>query len=165
MNNAALDIVPRYCLMSDATRLSMQPPLERGLCWPDNFLRRSVSKRIGSVFESHALRYLSRRGLKLVARNVRYRRGEIDLVMQAADGTIVFVEVRARHRADYGGALASIDVRKRFRLIAAARVFLAARLDSGRTRALPPCRFDIVAFDRGKLRWIVDAFSEEPGLR
>jgi putative endonuclease len=124
-----------------------------------------VPRYIGDVFESHALRYLSRHGLALVARNVRYRRGEIDLVMRAADGTIVFVEVRARHRADYGGALASVDARKQRRLIAAARVFLATQLMGRRMRTMPPCRFDIVAFERGRLTWIVDAFSEAPGLR
>ncbi|WP_323073094.1 YraN family protein [Mycetohabitans endofungorum] len=166
MSNEAPAIVPRHGIATDTARSATQPTqptrAEKAL---DNFSRRPMSKRVGHVFESYALRHLSRHGLALVARNVRYRRGEIDLVMRTTDGTIVFVEVRARNRSDYGGALASVDVRKQYRLMAAARAFLATRLAGGRLRAVPPCRFDIVAFEGGQLTWVVDAFSEDPRLR
>lgn len=131
----------------------------------DNFCCRPVSKTLGDAFELHALRYLMRRGLALIARNVRYRGGEIDLVMRDRDGTIVFVEVRSRRRIDYGGALASVGARKRARLILAARLFLVARAGHVAGRAPPPCRFDIVAFERGKLSWVPDAFGEDRRLR
>jgi putative endonuclease len=124
-----------------------------------------MSKNLGDAFELHAVRYLTRRGLTPVARNVRYRGGEIDLIMRAADGTIVFVEVRARSRADYGGALASVGARKRARLILAARLFLVAQAVRAPRRTLPPCRFDIVAFDGGRLTWVVDAFGDDSRLR
>ena len=82
------------------------------------------------------------------------RMGEIDLVLR--DGaTIVFVEVRLRTNPLFGGAAESIDRRKRARIVAAARHFLAGRPES-------PCRFEVVLLDRldpPRIEWIRDAFS------
>jgi putative endonuclease len=94
----------------------------------------------GASAESLAAAYLESQGLAIVARNVRSRFGEIDLV--ARDGaTLVFVEVRLRRPGRYGGAAASITGAKRTRMIAAARIYLA------RLAHEPPCRFDAVLFD------------------
>lgn len=109
----------------------------------------------GAAAEARALRALRATGLQLLARNWRCQRGELDLVM--CDGeTLVFVEVRARSREDFGGAAASIDGRKRTRLIAAARAFLAAHPE----HSARPARFDVVAFEHdGEPRWLRDAFD------
>ena len=49
----------------------------------------------GSIGEDAAAKFLASRGLRVIARNVRARRGEIDIV--ALDGrALVFVEVKAR---------------------------------------------------------------------
>ena len=69
-------------------------------------------------------RYLSRRGLRIETRNFRVRGGEIDLICREG-ATLVFVEVRLRRNAGYGGAAASITKTKRQRLILAARHYLA----------------------------------------
>ena len=94
----------------------------------------------GARAESLAADFLKARGLAIVTRNFRTRRGEIDLI--AHDGTtLVFVEVRLRRSQFFGGAAASITATKRARLAAAAQVYLA-RLGSE-----PPCRFDAVLLD------------------
>jgi putative endonuclease len=67
---------------------------------------------------------------------------------------LVFVEVRLRRNAAYGGAGASITVAKQRRIILAAQHFLAARAKSESI-----CRFDCVLLDGGKIEWIRDAFS------
>jgi putative endonuclease len=68
--------------------------------------------------------------------------------------TVVFVEVRQRSHRAFGGAAESITARKRARLIATARHFLA------RERSLPACRFDAVLVDgNGSIEWIRDAFG------
>jgi putative endonuclease len=110
--------------------------------------------RAGLEAEDLAAAYLQRRGLKLRARNYSCRLGEIDLVL--LDGaTVVFVEVRQRSGRAFGGAAESITARKRKKLVAAARHFLA------RERALPACRFDAVLVDgEGRVEWIRDAFGE-----
>lgn len=122
----------------------------------DNFSGRRESKRIGAVFETQALDFLRRQRLRLVARNVTCRGGEIDLVMRDRDGALVFVEVRARAGNRYGGAAASIGVHKRRRILLAARYFLAMRGDGA-----CPCRFDAVVFEGPRLVWLRDAFRED----
>ncbi|SDF83186.1 YraN family protein [Paraburkholderia phenazinium] len=121
-----------------------------------NFLGRGGSKDVGAAFEAHALVFLQRQRLRLVARNVVCRGGEIDLVMRERDGVLVFVEVRARARQSYGGAAASIGWQKRQRLVRAARYFLATRVGNA-----PACRFDVVAFEGGRLVWLRDAFRAD----
>ena len=114
------------------------------------------SKQAGDAFEQTALRHLQQAGLRLVVRNYRTPGrggGEIDLIMQDADGTIVFVEVRARRAPAHGGAAASIGAVKRRRIVFAARQYLA------RCRVPPPCRFDVVAFDGGVIDWLRAAFD------
>ena len=113
---------------------------------------------IGNDAEGLAERFLSRRGLQLVTRNYRCRRGEIDLVMRDAD-TLVFVEVRRRSGRTFGGGLESVDARKRARLAAAAEHYLTMK-NFGDERA---CRFDVVAIDgpypRATIEWVRDAFE------
>ena len=107
----------------------------------------------GREAEQAAADYLAARGLRIVARNFRVRGGEIDLI--ARDGaTLVFVEVRQRRNADFGGAAASITAAKRRRLILAARHYLAGHGEA-------PCRFDCVLAEGGQLCWLRDAFSAD----
>ncbi len=88
-----------------------------------------------------------------VARGPRARGGEVDLVMRDRDSTLVFVEVRVRRDARFGGAAASIGASKRQRLVFAAGHFL-------RTLAsVPPCRFDVVAVDGIEIEWLRAAFD------
>lgn len=110
----------------------------------------------GAGAEAEAAAYLEARGLKVRDRNWRCRFGELDLVCDDG-GTLVFVEVRARSRADFGGAAASITAAKRARLSAAARQYLTL------LPRTPPCRFDCVLVS-GKdgqhtLEWLRNAFD------
>jgi putative endonuclease len=117
------------------------------------------TKAIGDDAESLALAYLQRQGLVLVQRNYRLAGGphargaELDLILRERDGTLVFVEVRARAGASHGGALASVGSTKQRRIVRAAQHYLL------RMPVLPPCRFDVVAFDGGQISWIKAAFD------
>jgi putative endonuclease len=113
----------------------------------------------GQAAEDQALGFLERQGLQLVTRNWRCKGGELDLVMLDAD-TVVFVEVRYRLHADFGGALGSIDERKQKRLALAATLFLHEEP----RWAAQPCRFDVVALQgqghAGQpLLWLKNAFE------
>ena len=94
-----------------------------------------------------------------VATDVRlWLRGEIDLIVQARDGTVVFVEVRSRGTRAFGGAGASIGVTKQRRIVFAARHYLM------RWAAPPPCRFDVVLVEPGAgpaVQWLQAAFDAE----
>lgn len=106
----------------------------------------------GRDAEDRACRHLERSGLRVVARNVRYRVGEIDAV--ARDGAEwVFVEVRSRARR--GDAAQSIDWRKRGRIRRAAQLYLLERFGDH----WPPCRFDVVLVEPGSVRWLRGAFA------
>lgn len=117
---------------------------------------------LGAGAEALAFAHLQRAGLDPLAANVRYRFGEIDLVM--LDGEqVVFVEVRYRRGDGFGGAAVSVDRRKRQRLLRAAQAFLAARPELARRS----CRFDVVALSgrpqAPALEWIRDAFTLDDG--
>ena len=106
----------------------------------------------GADAEETAARFLASKGLAIVARNFRTRFGEIDLVAREGD-TLVFVEVRLRTNARFGGAAASVDSSKRARIIASARAYLA------RLGTEPACRFDVVTLDGETAQWIPAAFE------
>jgi len=117
--------------------------------------RRSTKAR-GDAAEDQALALLQAQGLRLLTRNYRMPgRGaaEIDLAMQAPDGTVVFVEVRQRSRSDHGGAGASIGVAKRARIVRAAQHYLM------RWCRLPPVRFDVVLIEPTGPLWLQAAFE------
>ena len=108
----------------------------------------------GAAVETAALELLRNAGLQLLERNVRYRQGELDLVM--SDGAVtVFVEVRYRAHAGFGGAAGSVDRHKRRRLLTAAQLYLAQHP----ARAQQACRFDVVLIERGQLQWLRAAFE------
>ncbi len=118
-----------------------------------------VNKTIGDDAESRALTHLQAAGMRLVERNYRVARGpgrsagEIDLILRDRDGTLVFVEVRARRSASHGGAAASIGAGKQRRIVYAARHFLRHQ------SVPPPCRFDVVAIDGDGIEWLRAAFD------
>jgi putative endonuclease len=112
----------------------------------------TAAQAAGGAAEEAAARFLERHGLAIVARNYRTRMGEIDLI--ARDGaTLVFVEVRMRSSDRYGGGAESIGWRKRSRIEAAARQYLAL------LRREPACRFDVVTLDGGTPVWLKGAFE------
>ena len=113
----------------------------------------------GREAEAFALQHLLQQGLQLIIRNWSCKRGELDLVMLDSD-TVVFVEVRYRRHAGWGGALESVDVRKQEKLTLAAQWFLQTEVKWSNA----PCRFDVVAIngDPGNapaLSWIRNAFD------
>jgi len=117
----------------------------------------TTTKHRGDAAEDAALDHLQDAGLVLVARNYRTPGrggGEIDLIMRdPRDDTLVFVEVRRRASGSHGGAGGSITGLKQHRVIVAARHYLM------NLRTLPPCRFDVVLVEAGRIEWLQGAFD------
>jgi len=125
----------------------------------DSTTTKGAAKERGDAGEARALAHLLGQGLTLVQRNYRVARGpgarggEIDLILRERDGTLVFVEVRARRGLAHGGAAASVGATKQRSLVFAAQHFLRTQ------RTLPPCRFDVVAIDGERIEWLRAAFD------
>ena len=95
-------------------------------------------------------------GLRILAHNYKTPGrggGEIDLIAQERDGTLVFVEVRTRADDAHGGAAASVTARKRQRIVLAARHYLL------RWPQPPACRFDVIAVQGTAVQWLRAAFD------
>ncbi len=112
----------------------------------------------GCAAEELAAQYVEARGLAVLARNLRCKGGELDLVCRDGD-VLVVVEVRQRGRRDFGGALASVTPRKQRRIIRATRFILCTvpqwrglrlRFDVIGVQGLPDGAHDTV--------WVKDAF-------
>lgn len=124
--------------------------LEKNLACQKNFLSLSSSKpllsppqlrqnivknttKIGKTAEAKVADYLIARGWELLARNLKTKTYEIDLLMTKAD-TLAFIEVRYRRNQDFGGGLASVGPKKINQIRYAATRFLS-ELANGRTFA------------------------------
>ncbi|MCU5773354.1 YraN family protein [Erwiniaceae bacterium BAC15a-03b] len=111
----------------------------------------------GAGYELIARRYLEQAGLQFEAANVRFRGGELDLIMRDQQQW-VFVEVRYRRDDRFGGAAASVTRSKQQKLLRAAAIWLAMRNASFDTL---DCRFDVVAITGDQLEWLPDAFNAQ----
>lgn len=121
-------------------------------------LRHAVSTRArGAQGEERAAEYLRGRGWSILARNVRSRRGEVDIVAGRGD-VLAFVEVKAWRALGETELGQAIGRAKQRRISEAARLFLARRPDLAGLRA----RFDVVFLgeDPPRIRHIEDAFAE-----
>ena len=107
----------------------------------------------GNAAEQLAALFLQKKGLKLVERNFRCAYGEIDLIMHDGN-TLVFIEVRLRSSANFGGAAMSINQAKQTKLTRTAERYLQIHGDTA-------CRFDVVLMqstDPNAVEWIQNAF-------
>jgi putative endonuclease len=117
-----------------------------------------TSYQTGMDAESEALDFLQQQGLIFNARNVRFKGGEIDLVMQHKQ-TRVFVEVRYRKSNRYGSALESITISKQQRLIRSALLY------NQRYPTSQPWRIDVISItaqtadSARSLEWLQSAIS------
>lgn len=100
---------------------------------------KSPRQRFGDAGEDAAASLLEEGGYRIVARNHRCRRGEVDLIAEKGE-LLVFVEVRTRASAAFGGPEETVGLAKRRRIVAAARDYLARRRGPERG-----ARFDVVA--------------------
>lgn len=111
----------------------------------------------GRIGEQSAVEYLLRSGYRVLARNFRTRRGEIDIVARDGD-TLVFVEVKSWKAIGITDLEVSISRRKQRRIIDASRFYLMREGLSGRTNV----RYDVIFMkgDSMEVHHVQDAFTE-----
>jgi putative endonuclease len=97
---------------------------------------------LGRQGEEIALRYLEAKGYELVAKNFRYERAEIDIIVKnEKQKVLVFTEVKTRTSKSYGEAQESVVVKKQEQIIKSAQGFL---MEHGEFAEYEK-RFDVVA--------------------
>lgn len=100
---------------------------------------------IGRRGEDCAVAHLEAAGYRILERNFRFSREEIDIIAfqptpRDDGGVIVFVEVKARSGAGFGAPEAAVDEPKQRAIKRVAEAYLHER------RLIPsPCRFDVIA--------------------
>ena len=108
----------------------------------------------GRFYEEEACRFLEAQGLRILCRNYRFHRQEIDIVARDGDW-FCFVEVKARSADRYGYGFQAVDRRKQENIRRVAEAYL---LERGLSVYSTPCRFDVVSFDGGRIRYFRNAF-------
>ena len=111
---------------------------------------------LGKNGEDRAAAYLEAKGLRILARNIRSRTGEVDLV--AIDGeTLVFVEVKTWSTYTVDSLQQGISPKKRRRIIETAKYFMAVH----REYNCMAVRFDIVFISPDRIVHLDFAFTED----
>jgi putative endonuclease len=98
-------------------------------------------QQLGILGENLAVEELTRLGYAILERRYRTRYGEIDIVAEE-QGTLVFVEVKAREDVTFGTAAEQVTPHKQRKVASRAVEYLARKHLTDR-----PCRFDVVAID------------------
>lgn len=115
-------------------------------------------KDLGNAGEAFAARTLTSRGFKIVERNTRDQRGEIDIIAELA-GEIYFVEVRTVSRARWGATpLYSVTPTKQARIVRRALAYLASH-----SLAAKGFHFSVfaIAGNDQTFTWLPDAFAPD----
>jgi putative endonuclease len=103
--------------------------------------------QLGALGEQLAVDHLSSLGLRIMARNWRCRYGEIDVIAEDTDRTVVFVEVKTRTGDGFGGLAQAVPPQKVRRLRRLAGVWLA-----GQEQRWPAIRLDVIGVRVGRRR-------------
>ena len=113
-------------------------------------------RKWGKAGEDLAARFLEQNGLKILERNFRFERGEIDLIAEEGE-ELVFVEVKARRSNAFGAPEDAVTERKQEQVQNVAEGYLFQHDIDNR-----PCRFDVVAIEyrngAAEIRHIRNAF-------
>ena len=108
--------------------------------------------KIGSKGENLAADFLRRKGFKIVAQNYRFRRAEIDLIVQK-ENWIIFVEVKTRSSTNFGEPEEFVDDHKVRNIFKAAEEYIFSN------NWLGHIRFDIVSVKLGR-EVVIDHFED-----
>jgi putative endonuclease len=116
-----------------------------------------MKKDKGKIGEDIAVKFLSRKGYKILKRNYRYGHGEIDIIAMDKD-VLIFVEVRVKLSDKFGSPEDSVTIKKREQLKKIASAFIQMNEVN-----FSECRFDVIGitFKDGKfnINHIVNAFQ------
>ena len=113
----------------------------------------SFLRRQGNKAEEQAAQHLKEKGYKILDRNFSCKMGEIDIIAQDKQKTLVFVEVKQRKTNLFGGGLAAVNKAKQRRITLTAAAYI------NKTKInYTALRFDIITVTAGVLTHYENAF-------
>jgi len=111
----------------------------------------------GEKGESIAVRYLKKKGYKILEKNYRTKLGEIDIIAKDKD-TLVFVEVKSRRSWQFGNPKAAVTPAKQRKISKVALYYLKTN-----DRSNAKARFDVVTItatrDKSQIEMVKNAFE------
>lgn len=110
-------------------------------------------RAFGNEGEQAACKYLQARGWKILERNVRRGRGEIDIIARRRR-TTAFIEVKRRSSLDFGRPAEAVNAEKQRRIARAAALYIQ---ENGLENA--DIRFDVIEILPGEIRHLEGAFD------
>lgn len=112
--------------------------------------------KLGKKGEKLAVKFLKKKGYKVIKQNYKTRIGEIDIIAKDRE-TLAFIEVKTRESIEYGLPFEAVNRAKKKKIANVALLYLK------KVKEIPPCRFDIVSIyyehDKPKFELIKDAFE------
>lgn len=116
----------------------------------------SFLRRQGNIAEEQAAKYLQNKGYKILARNFSCKMGEIDIIAEDKQNTIIFIEVKQRKTNLFGGGLAAVNKAKQRRITLTAAEYI--KKTQPKYFAL---RFDIITITGNDLEHYENAFTTQ----
>ena len=114
----------------------------------------SFLRRQGNKAEEQAAQYLQEKGYKIIARNFSCPMGEIDIIAQDKQKTLVFAEVNQRKTNLFGGGLAAVNKAKQRRITLTAAAYIKKTKIN-----YTALRFDIITVTAGVIQHYENAFT------
>ncbi len=110
-------------------------------------------KLLGGAGEKLAVKFVKKKGFKILKKNYKTPLGEIDIIAQDKD-VIVFIEVKTRTSEDFGLPCQAVDKRKQEKYYKIATYYLQRE-----KKMNSECRFDVIEIENGEINHIFNAFG------
>ncbi len=111
---------------------------------------------LGSTGEEEACRFLRKKGYRILRRNFRAGRNEIDIIARSGN-TVAFVEVKTRTSVNYAEPWEAVGFKKRKNIKTAAKSYLAEEFCNEYEY-----RFDVISItmdgSSARIEWMQNAF-------
>jgi len=108
----------------------------------------------GKLGEKAAVKYLKKKGYKILDVNLKSKTGEIDIVAEDK-GIIVFIEVKTRSSYEFGSPSEAVNGNRIRRYINSAKMYINNKRLAGRD-----IRFDVIEVLDDEINHLEDAFRK-----
>ncbi len=120
--------------------------------YPMKIFNNATTKEKGDTEETRAVKYLKKKGYKIIERNFRKKFGEIDIICKK-DKTLVFVEVRSLKGGEID-PIQTVSRKKMDRIITTVKYYIQSK------DIHTPVRIDFIGIKGENITHVEDAYWE-----